>query len=124
MGKVKSYGSCRGTDVHHGDAALQFVMTRLVKEVAESDDARGFSGEVHGKCGSTAGEDASHGIQFPAAAAQVVPGYDEVGSIEGEACGKEKGVLTIPESVAGRFRRPRGLNRRERWSGGERGGFY
>lgn len=89
MGKVKRHGCRRGTDVHHGDGALQFVMSGPVKEVAESDHASGLTGEVHGKPRGSAAEYAGYRIQFLATSAQVVPGYDEVGGAEGSTCGKQ-----------------------------------
>ena len=104
MDEVECHSSGRGADVRHGYEAFQFVMPGLVEEVAESDHACRLTSEVHGKHRSTAGEDSSYGVQFLAATAQVVASYDEVSRVEGGSSGKKKAVLTIPESMAGRFR--------------------
>ena len=56
-------------------------MPGLVEEITESDHARRLTGEVHGEHRSTAGEDSSNGVQFLAAAAQVVASYDEVSPV-------------------------------------------
>src|SRR5580700_6847587 len=98
MGKVKRHGCRRGTDVHHGDGALQSVMSGLVKEVAERDHASRLTGEVHCKPRGAATEYAGYRVQFLSATAQVIPGYDEVGGVEGSTCGKQEAILTIPES--------------------------
>src|ERR1019366_10125768 len=98
MGKIKRHGCRRGTDVHHGDEALQFVMSGFVEEVTERDHARSLTGEVRCKPRSTAAEQAGYRVQFPATAAEIVPGYDEVGGVEGSRCGKQKAILAIPEA--------------------------
>jgi len=124
MNEVIRYGARRGADVRHGYEAFQFVMPGLVKEVAESNYACSLTREVHGKHGSTAGEDSSYRVQFLAAAAQVVASYDEVSSVEGGSSGKEKGILTIPESMVGTFRQRRWLDRSDRRSGRKRDGLH
>src|ERR1022692_4545791 len=100
MGKVKRYGCRRGTDIQHRGEALQFVMSRLVEEVAESNHARGLTREVHRKLRGTPAEHAGYRVQFLAAAAKIVPCYDKVGSVEGCTCSEQECVLTIPESMA------------------------
>ena len=109
MGKVIRDGCAGGTDVQHGDIALHFVMSGLVEEVAESDHASGFAGEVHGESRGTAAEYTSDRVQFLSASAQIVFGYDEIGGAEGGTGGKEDAVLAVPETVAGRFGKRSGL---------------
>src|ERR1700736_2254991 len=114
MGQVKGHGCRGGTDVHHGDDALQFVMSGLVEEVAKRDHTRRLTGEVHGKPRGAAAEYTSQRVQFPAAMAQVVPGYDEIGSIKGGAGCKQETILTIPEAMAGRLRQSHRLDGQHR----------
>ncbi len=104
MREVKGHG-CRGTaDVEHGDDPLQFVMPRLVADVAEPDHTSRLTGEIECQSRGTAAKQARDRIQFLAAIAQVVPSYDEIGSAESGAGRKQNAILAVPESsVAGRF---------------------
>ena len=51
MGKVEAYSRGRGSDVEHGDRALQFVVSRLVEEIAHSDHAHILTYEVNRQAG-------------------------------------------------------------------------
>jgi|HubBroStandDraft_6_1064221.scaffolds.fasta_scaffold686245_1 hypothetical protein len=100
MGEVKRHSCRRGTDVQHGDVPLQFVMSGLVEEIAQPDHASGLTREIRGKSRRTAAEHAGYRVQFLAASAQVVTGYDEVGSAKCSACRKQHAILAVPKSMA------------------------
>jgi len=99
MGKVKAHRHGRGTDVQHGDKPLQLVMSGLVEDVADPHHAGGLARKVHGKSGGAAAEYAGYRIQFLAAGAQVIAGYDKVGGAESGARRKQEAVFTVPESL-------------------------
>ena len=124
MNKVVRHGSRRGTDVRQRYEAFQFVMSGLVEEITESHHASGLTSKVHRQHRSTAGEDSSYRVQFLTAAAQVVARYNEVSPVEGGSSGKKKGILTIPESMAGRFRQRRRSHRGERRGRRKCGGLH
>jgi hypothetical protein len=125
MGHIKRDGSRRRTDVQHGHIPLHFVMAGLMKEVAESHHASGFTREVHGKSWSAATEHTRHWIQFLAAVAQVVPGHDEVGRAESSARGKQQAILPIPKATMGpRFRQAGRLRPRDQGTGRHRGRLW
>jgi hypothetical protein len=100
------------------------MMPGFVEEITKRHHARSLTSEVHGKHGSTPGEDSSYRVQFLATAAQVVASYDEVRRIEGGTGGKKKGIFSIPKSMAGRFRQCHRLDRGYSRSGRERGGLH
>jgi len=120
MGKVERHSARRGSNVQHGNRPLHFVMAGLVEQIAESDDAGGFAREVYGQSRRTSAEPARDGVEFPAAAAQVVPRYHEIGRAESRAGGKQQTVLTIQESMLdGPFQQCR-WSRLHDWRGFER----
>lgn len=111
MGKTEAHSRRRGAHIQHRDRALKPVMSCLMEEVAESDDAGGFPGKVHRQACRATREYSRDGIQFLSAVPQVVSGYDEVGGAEGCIRREQKAVLTIPESMARSLRNARWMHR-------------
>ena len=101
---VKRHSRGRRSNVQHGDRALKFVMSGLVEEVTESDDADSLSGEVHRQTRRAAGKDTGDRVQFVATVAQVISGYDKIGCGERRIGREQKAILAIPKPMAGRLR--------------------
>ena len=99
MGKAKPYCSCRTANIQHRNGALHFVMSGLVEEVGKPDHPNILAGEIHSQPGRAVAEEIDHRIQFLAAGAQVVTGYDEVGGAEGHRGGEQAAILPIPEAM-------------------------
>ncbi len=62
MQQAKRHRGSRAADIYHGDSALQFVVSRLVKEVAESDHANVFAHKIKSQSGRAAAEHAGYRI--------------------------------------------------------------
>ena len=88
MREAIAYGAGGASNVDQRDGSLQLVVAGLVEEVAETDNARSFSDEVHGEAGRRAAEDANRRIEFLASALQIGTRHREVGGIQ-RGCGGE-----------------------------------
>ena len=74
--------SASGTsDVDDRNHPLQLVMAGLVKEIADTDHARGFPDKVHREPRRGSAEDANHRIQLLPATLQIGASHGEVGAI-------------------------------------------
>ena len=103
MRKTKGYSCCRRPDIHEGDCTFQFVMSRLVEEVADSDDADSFAGKISSQSSRATPEHPRHGVELLAAGLQIGAGYKKVCGRKGRTGGKKRGVLTIPEPMSRGF---------------------
>ncbi len=86
--------------IYQWNNTLQFVMAGAVKEVAESDHARGFPRKIKRESRSAAGEQARYRIQFPSTILQVGIGNSEVESARCRDGGKQETIFLVPEAVA------------------------
>src|SRR5579862_2810752 len=74
-------------------------MAGFVKEVADSDDSGGLSGEVHRERGSRAAEDPDNGVELLSAALEICAGDGEVRAVECGDCEEEHAILLIEKLV-------------------------
>src|SRR5580698_3725938 len=102
MDQVKRDCGRRAANVQHGESSLYFVMSGLVQKVTDPNNARGLACKVHRQPRRTPAEHTGYRVQFPAAAAQVVPGHNKIGSAKRGTCRKQNAILTIPKSMFGR----------------------
>src|SRR5579864_7353661 len=99
MRQAIAYGDGGASDVDQRQGSLQLVVAGLMEEVAETDDARSFSDEVHGEADRRAAEDANHRIEFLAAMLQIGTRHREVGGIQRGRGGEQGTVPLVPESM-------------------------
>ena len=128
MNYIECHSRSRGSDVHNRDRALEFVMSGLVEKVTDCNHADSLAREIHSQSRCASGKQTRRGVEFLAAIAQVVPGYDKVGCTERRIGRKQNAIFTVPKSMAGGLRQrhrfdrsnhrvrfyPCGLQQRER----------
>ena len=94
-----AHGARRRRNIYDRYRSLHFVMTRLVEEVAEADDAHRLAREVQGQTGAGTAEGADQGIQFLASILQVGAGDGEISAVARGGCDEEELVLLVPKLV-------------------------
>jgi len=104
MGEAVRHGASGGSDVHYGNPSLEFVMARLMEEVAQAHYACSFSDEVQGETCRGATKDANDWIQFPAAILEIRTGNREVSSVQRGCRDEQQLVLPVPELVFACYR--------------------
>jgi hypothetical protein len=103
------------TNIGDGNEALQFVMSGLMKKVAEPHHAGGLPAKIESQAGRGAAKDAHDRVQLPATTLQVRVGDGEVGGIGGDHPCEEQTTVEIPKMMAfqdRRWRNRRGQNDR------------
>jgi len=75
-------------------------MAGLVEKVTDSHDADGFPREIHRQARGASGKHTRNRVQFLAAVAQIVSGYDKIGGGKRRTRRKQNRILTVPKSVA------------------------
>src|ERR1039458_3156987 len=79
-------------------------MSGLVEKVTDCNHADSLAREIHSQSRCASGKQTGRGVEFLAAIAQVVPGYDKVGCTERRIGRKQNAIFTVPKSMAGGLR--------------------
>src|SRR6266567_2276236 len=114
MRESESDRARRAANIYKRSDALQLVVTGLVEQIADSEGARGFSGEIERETSSAAGKYPRDRVEFPAAARQIGAGHEEICRAHRADCGEQDPVVAIPEAMRS-LRQIRPLNER-RWT--------
>jgi len=122
MQHIKCHSRSGRPDVQDGDRSLKSVMSRLMKEVTESDDAHGLAGEIHSQPRCAPGKNTRYRIQFLPTVAKIISSYEEVGRAQGRAGGEQKGIFPVPKSMAGGLWQHHGFDRPDHRIGLNRSG--
>jgi hypothetical protein len=75
-------------DIHSRSDSFKPVMACSVEQVTQSDDTGSLSGEINCQPGTRATENANDGVQFPAAALQVLASYRKIRRTKRRICGE------------------------------------
>src|ERR1035437_2815058 len=100
MNYIECHSRSRGSDVHNRARALEFVMSGLVEKVTDGNHADSLAREIQSQSRCTSGKQTGRGVEFLAAIAQVVSGYDKVGCTERRIGPKQESFFPGPKIVA------------------------
>ena len=89
------------SDVDQGDGAFELVVTGLVEEIADGDDSRGFSDEVHGQARPWSVQRCEPAVQFLSSALQIGAGHREVGASQRGSRGEQYAILRSQNLCSG-----------------------
>ena len=99
MGKVIRHSAGGPSDAYERGDPLQSVVAGSVEEIAGSDVAGSFPGEVEREPGCAAGKRAGDRIQFLAAVRQVVARDVEVRGAHCSDGGEQDAVIAVPKAM-------------------------
>src|SRR5579863_4716256 len=97
--EVVDDGERRGPDVEHRGKALQSMVPGFVKKVAESNNSRSFTSEIHSQPRSAAAEKAGYRVQFFSAILQNRPSQSKISGTENSNSREKSPILRVPEPM-------------------------